>query len=868
MKKSLWALAIVSAMAMLFLGCPQQPKVTDDTLTGKIAAAGSSKDFAGAVIAEDAEVNKAMTISNLDMGGKTLTVKVSGVTLSNLKNVNVVAGAGIGDGDLIIEGSEIATLQVLGGGANSIHLKDSTAAEVSVEKAGVRVALEGETTISKVDLKADDVKLEAEETAEVSTLNIDAEVKGFDVTVDNVGYINADGVDPEELVAGIDMPSEGKYVKAEPCADGIKITLTETSEYDHYKNNLGSISVNGKDIYIDIASYSDSYIKEYVYPFVEKDKEYIVTFGGAIVDKSNGRKTPWVGESVKVKAGGGRDLSKYVTAEQLEKYKSIKPEVKVEEKTVQNYYGEPEKLTIFTWGFKQDVNNINDFCNLSEVDSVNMDKSMLLGELNWANESAWYGGNNFYFEKDGSAYVPSFNENYDGNYGDLLNFFEAAKTNDIPFIWGTKKITEADWAKHDNKYCSSMTFKFVIDNNDYNFSYPTRWSDQYIFHEGQDDYKEYTAESTKNLDLEAALKAGIADVKADGFITSQEDLFAVAVEVVNEFMAMAQSETVANRSIVNPEGTPAKTVMEATKQLVKFINSAYNEILSAENSMKYYGGWQILLDRTVNIGELTASQWFDTFIQVYVDFMNLQSSYNNWTTITVAEVKQMLAQELPAGITLDQIFELADKYVSIKQLYAKANIDSFLTEEKLPVTEGKAALVTVEALLELGVVNLQEAMETIYGMFAGEGAPALGNVPVKAVTAKVEAQVKADVDYDDIRDNMAAIEAEDLSALKLDAKLASAGFSVVSKAAICTATGKGGIVTVEVGAGADASKVVGIYTAVTEIMTSGDLTKLSELEDLKTLKISVSDGTKNTWEHEYTIAEIVELVSSYIGDVE
>lgn len=86
MKKSLWALAIVSAMAMLFLGCPQQPKVTDDTLTGKIAAAGSSKDFAGAVIAEDAEVNKAMTISNLDMGGKTLTVKVSGVTLSNLKN--------------------------------------------------------------------------------------------------------------------------------------------------------------------------------------------------------------------------------------------------------------------------------------------------------------------------------------------------------------------------------------------------------------------------------------------------------------------------------------------------------------------------------------------------------------------------------------------------------------------------------------------------------------------------------------------------------------------------------------------------------------------------------------------------------------
>ena len=144
--KKLTALLAALALAFSFAACSNSDDDDDDddapnknssaSLSQIINSASGNVDLAGASYNEDAEITRACTISNADFGGKTITASVSGVTLSNIKNAVIVAGAGIGEGDLIIADSNITTLTVLGGGANSIHLKGATTVEtVSVEKA-------------------------------------------------------------------------------------------------------------------------------------------------------------------------------------------------------------------------------------------------------------------------------------------------------------------------------------------------------------------------------------------------------------------------------------------------------------------------------------------------------------------------------------------------------------------------------------------------------------------------------------------------------------------------------------------------------------------------------------------------------------
>lgn len=176
MKNILTKFAFVFAIALLFTACPKPTgdnEITGDSLTEKIAAAQTSIDFEGAEIAEDAVVAKKITVKNLKLGGKTLTIKASGTELVNVSNAIIIIDQQVGDGDVTLAGcSSINKLVVNGGGSNSIHIKNSKVANVEVKKDAVRVAMEGTSEVDSVVVNAANTKIESDEKIEIKEITV------------------------------------------------------------------------------------------------------------------------------------------------------------------------------------------------------------------------------------------------------------------------------------------------------------------------------------------------------------------------------------------------------------------------------------------------------------------------------------------------------------------------------------------------------------------------------------------------------------------------------------------------------------------------------------------------------------------------
>ena len=92
MKKTLFGLGLFIAFSIIFMGCPSpsSAKTEELSLTEKIAEAEGSIDFENLEIAEDASVDSKVTIKNLKLGGKTLTINASDTVLENVSNAVII----------------------------------------------------------------------------------------------------------------------------------------------------------------------------------------------------------------------------------------------------------------------------------------------------------------------------------------------------------------------------------------------------------------------------------------------------------------------------------------------------------------------------------------------------------------------------------------------------------------------------------------------------------------------------------------------------------------------------------------------------------------------------------------------------------
>ena len=135
--------------------------------------------------------------SKFDMKGAVITVKAAGVNLSNLTNVSeIIVASEVGDGDFTLNGSDVTKLTVNGGGANSVHINNAVVASVSVSKEGVRIVLEGATTVAALEIKANCALDKGEgSTAVVASLTVADSVTEIEfkatITITNVEKIPA-----------------------------------------------------------------------------------------------------------------------------------------------------------------------------------------------------------------------------------------------------------------------------------------------------------------------------------------------------------------------------------------------------------------------------------------------------------------------------------------------------------------------------------------------------------------------------------------------------------------------------------------------------------------------------------------------------
>lgn len=173
-KALLVSMAALLAGSLVFTGCKGSDDSSDPirqmillqqienakTLQQKIDESGAVLDLGGAVKANDAVISKAMTLKNVNLGGKTLTVKASGVVLEGVKSAKIVVSKEIADGEFTMKNCEgIEKVTVNGGGSNSVHIEGSVVQSLAVAKAGVRIALEGKSRIESAAVKADGIIL-------------------------------------------------------------------------------------------------------------------------------------------------------------------------------------------------------------------------------------------------------------------------------------------------------------------------------------------------------------------------------------------------------------------------------------------------------------------------------------------------------------------------------------------------------------------------------------------------------------------------------------------------------------------------------------------------------------------------------------
>lgn len=125
-------------------------------------------------------IDKALTIKNGDLKKATFTVKATGVKFEEMKNIsNINVAAEVGDGDFsVVNCNEIDIINVNGGGANSIHIENTTVLKLIVQKKDVRIVLKNnDTTSVKNTLISADCKLDAETGSSFENVIINSGVK-------------------------------------------------------------------------------------------------------------------------------------------------------------------------------------------------------------------------------------------------------------------------------------------------------------------------------------------------------------------------------------------------------------------------------------------------------------------------------------------------------------------------------------------------------------------------------------------------------------------------------------------------------------------------------------------------------------------
>lgn len=234
-------------------------------------------------------IDKALTIKNGDLKNATFTVKATGVKFEKMKNIsNINVAEEVGDGDFsVINCNEIDEINVNGGGANSIHIENTTVLRLIVQKKDVRIALKNnDTTSVKNSWIFADCKLDAETGSSFENVIINPGVTKLELAgngvIEKIVALESSSA-TISITATVKINSADSIIKANlKNADGSTVDPSEIKDAaltDAEKEELE------KDIFNSKLNFTPS-DKEKV-TVEKKDNEFVIKNTDAVAFKNN-----------------------------------------------------------------------------------------------------------------------------------------------------------------------------------------------------------------------------------------------------------------------------------------------------------------------------------------------------------------------------------------------------------------------------------------------------------------------------------------------------------------------------------------------------------------------------------------------------
>lgn len=235
-------------------------------------------------------IDKALTIKNGDLKNATFTVKATGVKFDKMKNIsNINVAEEVDNGDFsVINCNEIDEINVNGGGANSIHIENTTVLKLIVQKKDVRIVLKNnDTTSVKNTLIFADCKLDAETGSSFENVIINSGVTKLElagnVVIEKITALESSSATISITAPTVKINSADSIIKANlKNADGSTVDTSEIKDAaltDAEKEELE------KDIFNSKLNFTPS-DKEKV-TVEKKDNEFVIKNTDAVAFKNN-----------------------------------------------------------------------------------------------------------------------------------------------------------------------------------------------------------------------------------------------------------------------------------------------------------------------------------------------------------------------------------------------------------------------------------------------------------------------------------------------------------------------------------------------------------------------------------------------------
>lgn len=585
-----------------------------------------------------------------------------------------------------------------------------------------------------------------------------------------------------------ELTSNGNYISVESDAKGIKVTIVDGVTFK--KDGGNSISVEGNPLKIVITNKDiENNRKEFIYPFAEKDKEYVLQVAGT-VSVDGGLSYNFVTEKVKCNAGGGLDYKQYL---------------------------DPNPIQTSALDVKFTDEKFSGTLNLSSTEiikdssaflSAKIEYSVVLGELDWSHTAWWVGCS------------PS------------INLLSAVSKNNIFEADGWKSAPSlGDWNQYNYKYGVYITpsFKFK-EFEDTSFELDAVKSSQ----------KTYVP-ATKILTEAESFDNCVKSVKT--FINSEDSLKTAISDTVAEYEAFFRSGS---------NSRSATTSGDAADQMKKFILAVLEQYGSLAQTFESAGetipDFKVDFDKTIDVGKLGAKEWKSTVVDVAKYVANLTNGDEYKVANEINQTFYEMKEDLGFN-TENELFDFIDSVIAFQKVYFKANADVDFKAAKLQNASnesvGSAAL---DANIKLAVLDVNKIISTSVN---GQSV----DLPVKTLSLDVSGNLDASVTYADI---VAIVSAEESSSVPDFSDLKyNLGYKTNIKTGLCTKKGLGGIVGIDATYNLDIEKIL-ILSQNSKNMSEENVIRL--LDDVVTLKVYVSDGSKNTFSKNYKLSDLYAMI--------